>query len=149
MALSVRVRPSGLKRDCGRRATSTGRRCLVNVHAKSRLIPETSADTPVRNKGQAAACPDRTRAIPCTLQRRQQVNPRLETQRFLRDLSHHNRDTLTGTGRQRFIPSLGRYLSAPPWHILDCLRDVLPHCCGCCGSVSRCFRVRGEGRAAG
>ena len=70
-------------------------------------------DTPVRNKGQAAACPDRTRAIPCTLQRRQQVNPPLETQRFLRDLSHHNRDTLTGTGRQRFIPSLGRYLGDP------------------------------------
>jgi hypothetical protein len=38
--LSVRVRPSSLKRDCGRRTTSTGERCLANVHAKSRLIPE-------------------------------------------------------------------------------------------------------------
>jgi hypothetical protein len=36
----------------------------VNVHAKSRLTLEPT-DTPVRNKGQAGACPDRTRAIPC------------------------------------------------------------------------------------
>jgi hypothetical protein len=66
--LSVRARPSSIKRDCDRRATSTGERCLVKVHAKSRLIPETSTDTPVRTKGQAGACPDRTRAIPCTVQ---------------------------------------------------------------------------------
>jgi hypothetical protein len=39
----------------------------VNVHAKSRLIPETSTGTPVRDRGQAGACPDRTRAIPCTV----------------------------------------------------------------------------------
>jgi hypothetical protein len=65
-ALSVRVRPSSLKRDCDRRATSTGGKCLVNVHAKSRLTLE-----PLRtlrseeDKGQTGACPDRTRAIPC------------------------------------------------------------------------------------
>jgi hypothetical protein len=39
----------------------------VNGHAKSRLTLETTADTPVRTKGQAGACPDRTRAIPCTV----------------------------------------------------------------------------------
>ena len=33
--LSVRVRPSSLKRDCNRRTTSAGGKCLVNVHAKS------------------------------------------------------------------------------------------------------------------
>ena len=38
--LSVRVRPSSLKRDCGRRTTSTGEKSLVNVHAKSRLTLE-------------------------------------------------------------------------------------------------------------
>ena len=38
--LSVRVRPSSLKRDCDRRTTSTGEKCLVNVHAKSRLTLE-------------------------------------------------------------------------------------------------------------
>jgi hypothetical protein len=29
------------------------------------LDPGATTDTPVRNKGQAEACPDRTRAIPC------------------------------------------------------------------------------------
>jgi hypothetical protein len=38
--LSVRARPSSLKRDCDRRTTSTGETCLVNVYATSRLIPE-------------------------------------------------------------------------------------------------------------
>ena len=38
-----------------------------NVHAKSRLIPETSTATPARNHGPGRACPDRTRAIPCTV----------------------------------------------------------------------------------
>jgi len=33
--LSVRARPSSLKRDCDRRTTSTGETCLVNVYAKS------------------------------------------------------------------------------------------------------------------
>ena len=37
----------------------------MNGHAKSRLTLETTADTPVRTKGQAGACPDRRRAIPC------------------------------------------------------------------------------------
>jgi hypothetical protein len=65
--LSVRVRPSHIKRDCDRRTTSMGRKCLVNVHAKSRLIPETSVGTSVRNQGAGGACPDRTRAIPCNV----------------------------------------------------------------------------------
>jgi hypothetical protein len=38
--LSVRARPSGLKRNCDRRTTSTGGMCPVDVHAKSRLTPE-------------------------------------------------------------------------------------------------------------
>ena len=63
--LSVRVRPSSLKHDCDRRATSTGGKCLVNVHAKSRLTPEPLRTLRSETKGQAGACPDRTRAIPC------------------------------------------------------------------------------------
>ena len=63
--LSVRVRPSSIKRDCDRRATSTGEKCLVNVHAKSRLTLEPLRTLRSETKGQAGACPDRTRAIPC------------------------------------------------------------------------------------
>jgi hypothetical protein len=37
--LSIRARPSSIKRDCDRRATSTGEKRPVNVHAKSRLTP--------------------------------------------------------------------------------------------------------------
>ena len=55
--LSVRARPSSLKRDCDRRATSTGEKRLVNVHAKSRLTLETSTDTPVRNQGPGRSLP--------------------------------------------------------------------------------------------
>jgi hypothetical protein len=62
--LSVRVRPSSLKRDCDRRTTSTGGKCLVNVHAKSRLILEPLRTLRSEDKGQAGACPDRMRAIP-------------------------------------------------------------------------------------
>ena len=65
--LSVRVRPSSLKRDCDPRTTSTGEKCLVNVHAKSRLTLEPLRTLRPETKGQAAACPDRTRAIPCTV----------------------------------------------------------------------------------
>jgi hypothetical protein len=65
--LSVRVRPSSLKRDYDRRATSTGERCLVNVHAKSHLTPEPLRTLRSEDKGQAGACPDQTRAIPCTV----------------------------------------------------------------------------------
>ena len=54
---SVRARPSSLKRDCDRRTTSTGGKCLVYVHAKSRLIPELSAGTPVRNQGLGRSLP--------------------------------------------------------------------------------------------
>ena len=64
--LSVRVRPSSLKRDCDRRAASTNGRCLVNVYAKSRLTLEPLRTLRSEDKGQAGACPDRTRAIPCT-----------------------------------------------------------------------------------
>ena len=62
--LSVRVLPSCPKRDCTRWTTSTGGKAPANVHAKSRL---TLALRTLRTetKGQAGACPDRTRAIPC------------------------------------------------------------------------------------
>ena len=65
--LSVRARPSGLKHDCDRRTTSAGGKCLVNVHAKSCLIPEPLRALRPEDKGQAGACPDRARAIPCTV----------------------------------------------------------------------------------
>ena len=65
--LSVRVRPSSLKRDCGRRTTSTDGKCLVNVHAKSRLTLGPLRTLRSEDKGQAGACPDRTRAIPCNV----------------------------------------------------------------------------------
>ena len=65
--LSVRARPSSLKRDCDRRATSTGERCPVNVHTKSRLTLEPLRTLRSGDKGQAGACPDRARAIPCTM----------------------------------------------------------------------------------
>ena len=65
--LSVRVRPSSLKRDCDRRTSSTGGMCLANVHAKSRLTPEPLRTLRPEDKGQARACPDRTRAIPCNV----------------------------------------------------------------------------------
>jgi len=65
--LSVRVRPSSLKRDCNRRTTRTGESALVNVHAKSRLTLEPLRTLRSKDKGQAGACPDRTRAIPCAV----------------------------------------------------------------------------------
>jgi hypothetical protein len=37
----------------------------VNVHAKSRLTLEPLRTLRSEDKGQAEACPDRTRAIPC------------------------------------------------------------------------------------
>ncbi len=63
--LSVRARPSSLKHDCDRRATSTGGKSRVNVHTKSCLILEPLRTLRSGTKGQARACPDRTRAIPC------------------------------------------------------------------------------------
>ena len=63
--LSVRARPSSIKHDCDRGATSKGGRCLVNVHAKSCLTPEPLRALRSETKGQAEACPDQTRAIPC------------------------------------------------------------------------------------
>jgi len=68
--LSVRVRPSSPKRDCARRATSTGGKAPVNVHAKSRLTLEPLRTLRPETRGQAGACPDRTRAIPCKVRRR-------------------------------------------------------------------------------
>jgi hypothetical protein len=62
--------PSSLKRDRDRRATRTGETCLVNVHAKSRLTPEPLRTLRPETKGQAGACPDRTRAIPGMVRRR-------------------------------------------------------------------------------
>jgi len=38
--LSVRARPTSLKHDCNRRATSTGGECRVNVRAKSSMTLE-------------------------------------------------------------------------------------------------------------
>jgi hypothetical protein len=58
--LSVNVRPSSLKRDRDRRTTSSGGRTPSDVHARSRLTLETTADTPVRNQGPGRGCPDRT-----------------------------------------------------------------------------------------
>jgi len=55
--LSVRARPSSLKLDLARRTPSTGGKCLVNVHATSRLTPETAADTPVRSHRAGASLP--------------------------------------------------------------------------------------------
>src|SRR5215472_6304307 len=46
-------------------AASVVGKCLVNVHAKSRLIPEPLRTLRSETKGQAGACPDRARAIPC------------------------------------------------------------------------------------
>ena len=63
--LSVRIRPSSLKRDCDRRTTSTGEKCLVHVHTKSHLTLEPLRILRSEDKGQAGACPDRARAIPC------------------------------------------------------------------------------------
>jgi hypothetical protein len=63
--LSVRARPSSPKHDCDRRTMSTGGKRLVNGHAKSRLTPESLRTLRPEDKGQAAACPDRSRAIPC------------------------------------------------------------------------------------
>jgi hypothetical protein len=55
--LSLRVRPSSPRRDCGRRTTSTGGKAPTNVHTKSRLTLKTTTDTPVRNQGSGGACP--------------------------------------------------------------------------------------------
>ena len=40
----------------------------MNVHAKSCLTPEPLRALRPETKGQAAACPDRTQAIPCKAQ---------------------------------------------------------------------------------
>jgi hypothetical protein len=47
--LSVRVRPSSLKRDCDRRTTSTGSNVWVNAHEVT-LEPGASTATPVRSQ---------------------------------------------------------------------------------------------------
>ena len=61
----------GIKGRCDRWATCTGEECLVNVHpAKSPLDPGDLRTLRSEDKGQAAACPDRMRAILCNVQRR-------------------------------------------------------------------------------
>jgi hypothetical protein len=42
----------------------------VDVHAKSCLTPESLRTLRSETEGQAAACPDRTQAIPCKLRDR-------------------------------------------------------------------------------
>jgi hypothetical protein len=58
-----------LKRTARFSAVSTvryvSRWCMVNVHAKSCLTLEPLRTLQSETKGQAEACPDRTRAIPC------------------------------------------------------------------------------------
>ena len=61
----MRARPSSPKRDCVRRATSTGGKVSAGVHAKSRLTLEPLRTLRSEDRGQAGACPERTRAIPC------------------------------------------------------------------------------------
>lgn len=66
---SVRVRPSGLKRDCGRRATSTGRMCFGE---RTREVALDSGDLRTlrsETKGQAEACPDRRGPSPSKCRR--------------------------------------------------------------------------------
>ena len=53
------------QRDCGRRTTSTGGNCLVTYTL--RLILEPLRTLRSGDKRQAGACPDRARAIPCTV----------------------------------------------------------------------------------
>jgi hypothetical protein len=89
--LSVRVRPSSLKRDCDRRTTSTGEKYLVNVHAKSRLTLEPLRTLRSETKGQAGACPDRTRAIPCTVQA---ITGRLQGEEVQSLVAGYTRDDL-------------------------------------------------------
>jgi hypothetical protein len=62
--LSVRARPSRLKRDCASRATSTGGKCLVNVHAKSRLIPEPLRALRSEDKGRRCSWWSRSCCVP-------------------------------------------------------------------------------------
>ena len=47
--------PLKCDRDC--RTAGTGEKCQVNGHAKPRLTPETTADTPVRNQGPGRSLP--------------------------------------------------------------------------------------------
>jgi hypothetical protein len=55
--LSVRARPSRLKRDCARRATSTGGKCLVNASREVTLDPGVSTGTPIRRQGPGGSLP--------------------------------------------------------------------------------------------
>jgi hypothetical protein len=66
----VRARPSSLKHECKPQGNEHRKRCLADVHAKSCLTPEPLRTLRPETKGQAAACPDRTQAIPCKLRGR-------------------------------------------------------------------------------
>jgi hypothetical protein len=117
--LSVRARPSSIKRDCDRRTMSTGRTCLADVHAKSRLILETSAGTPVRRRGPGGACPDRTRAIPCKVTRASRVIRILHDTAQPDGRQHRGRDMIAAlerhflSGESRRRRSVNAELLAP------------------------------------
>jgi hypothetical protein len=78
--LSVRVRPSSLKRDCDRGTTSTGGKYLVNVHAKSRLTPEPLRT--LRSEDKARPEPARTRRGPSPARRGRSRHSSRVQQRF-------------------------------------------------------------------
>ena len=103
--LSVRVRPSSLKRDCGRRTTSTGGKAQANVHAMSRLTLEPLRTLRSETKGQAGACPDRTRAIPCT--QRQRRAGRLGICHAVRSACDSERPTTVTDGQPRSLGGFG------------------------------------------
>jgi len=52
----------------GRPSTVNGASRFLRKWPTATLDRGASAPPPVRNKGQAGACPDRTRAIPCKVQ---------------------------------------------------------------------------------
>ena len=54
----------------------------MNVHAKSCLIPEPLRTLRSEAKGKAGACPDRTRAIPCTVRVVTMVTGRTRAPRY-------------------------------------------------------------------
>ena len=97
--LSVRVRPSSPKRDCARRTTSTGGNAPANVHAKSRLTLQTTADPPVRNQGSGRSLPGPDAGHPL------QGSGRLATKGLHRGGQRQQRPTAsTGDRRQPITP---------------------------------------------
>ena len=117
--LSVRARPSSIKHDCDRRTTTTGEECLVNVHAKSRLPLEPLRTLRSETKGQAAACPDRMRAIPCKVTRASRVIRILHDTAQPDGRQHRGRDMIAAlerhflSGESRRRRSVNAELLAP------------------------------------